>query len=178
MNQFIGGVIAGVILGVGGYWLFDRVSQPSAFEEVRQRPLEATTNLLRGGGATNVPAGMRLTDRLEAMDLEPETIREEMAKTGKVVRGKPRGGEGAVVDKAADVVVVAAVKAKLLADAQMPAWDVTPQVTNGVVTLSGTVWSVDSIGRAMLIALETEGVNQVVSTLQVKDRPSRNSEED
>lgn len=178
MNQFIGGVIAGVILGVGGYWLFDRVSQPSAFEEVRQRPLEATTNLLRGGGATNVPAGMRLTDRLEAMDLGPETIREEMAKTGKVVRGEPRGGEGAVVDKAADVVVVAAVKAKLLADAQMPAWDVTPQVTNGVVTLSGTVWSVDSIGRAMLIALETEGVNQVVSTLQVKDRPSRNSEED
>jgi hypothetical protein len=177
MNQFIGGVIVGVIFGVGGYWFFDRVSQPSAFEEVRQRPLEATTNLLRGG-ATNVPAGMRLTERLEAMDLGPETIREEMAKTGKVVRGEPRGGEGTDVDNAADVVVVAAVKAKLLADAQMPAWDVTPQVTNGVVTLSGTVWSVDSIGRAMLIALETEGVNQVVSTLQVKDRPSRNSEED
>ena len=36
------------------------------------------------------------------------------------------------------------------------------------VTLSGTASSYDAISKAMLIAMDTEGVKQVVSTIQVK----------
>jgi len=37
-----------------------------------------------------------------------------------------------------------------------------------VVTLSGTASSYEAISKAMLIAMETEGARQVVSTIQVK----------
>jgi osmotically-inducible protein OsmY len=40
--------------------------------------------------------------------------------------------------------------------------------TRGVVTLSGTVSSEAKIGKAMLLALQTEGVQEVISTLQIK----------
>jgi osmotically-inducible protein OsmY len=40
--------------------------------------------------------------------------------------------------------------------------------TDGTVTLAGTAPSPDMIGNAMLSALETERVREVVSTLQVR----------
>jgi osmotically-inducible protein OsmY len=40
--------------------------------------------------------------------------------------------------------------------------------TAGRVTLSGTVSSAEDIGRAMVLAMEVDGVREVVSTLQVK----------
>jgi osmotically-inducible protein OsmY len=42
--------------------------------------------------------------------------------------------------------------------------------TDGVVTLSGKVDSAQLVSRAMLLALETGGVRQVISTLQI-DKP-------
>ena len=46
----------------------------------------------------------------------------------------------------------------------------TGQVVRRVVTLSGTVPTEDAISKAMLLALETDGVNEVISTLQVKPK--------
>jgi osmotically-inducible protein OsmY len=37
-----------------------------------------------------------------------------------------------------------------------------------VVTLSGTAPSPDAISHAMLLAMETDGVREVISTIQVK----------
>ena len=62
----------------------------------------------------------------------------------------------------------AEVKRKLLADPDLSALDVSVNTTNGRVTLSGTVSAADQIGKSMLLALETDGVREVVSTLQVK----------
>ena len=39
-----------------------------------------------------------------------------------------------------------------------------------LVTLSGTVPSPDAISKAMLLAMETDGVKEVISTLQVKSK--------
>ena len=39
---------------------------------------------------------------------------------------------------------------------------------DGVVTLSGTVSSHEDIAQAMKLAIDTEGVHKVVSSLQVK----------
>ena len=45
-----------------------------------------------------------------------------------------------------------------------------PSQTAGIVTLSGYVTSSEHIGTAILLAMETDGVREVVSTLQVKPK--------
>ena len=45
---------------------------------------------------------------------------------------------------------------------------ISVSTTDGVVTLSGSASSPENIRRAMTLAYETDGVNQVVSTLLVK----------
>jgi len=67
----------------------------------------------------------------------------------------------------ADARTTAAIKAKLVANRDLSALSISVNTTAGVVTLSGTVNSPEDIGKAMLVAMETEGVTQVVSTLQV-----------
>ena len=44
--------------------------------------------------------------------------------------------------------------------------------TEGVVTLSGSVNSAEDISKAMLLAMDTDGVREVISTLQVKGKVS------
>jgi osmotically-inducible protein OsmY len=45
---------------------------------------------------------------------------------------------------------------------------ISVDTTGGRVTLAGSAPSHEAIGRATLLALEIEGVREVVSTLQVK----------
>jgi hyperosmotically inducible protein len=67
-----------------------------------------------------------------------------------------------------DARITAAIKAKLLTSKELSAWNISVNTTAGVVTLSGIVDSPDEIGRAMVIAMDAEGVREVISTLQVK----------
>jgi hyperosmotically inducible protein len=73
------------------------------------------------------------------------------------------------VDAAANARITAAVKARLSKELGLSALgDISVDTTDGLVTLSGTVSSRDEINKAVKIAAETEGVRQVISTLQVK----------
>jgi osmotically-inducible protein OsmY len=45
---------------------------------------------------------------------------------------------------------------------------ISVDTTDGLVTLSGTARSHDEVAKAVRLALETEGVRKVVSTLQVR----------
>ncbi|OYV02081.1 MAG: hydrogenase, partial [Verrucomicrobiales bacterium VVV1] len=63
--------------------------------------------------------------------------------------------------------VVTVINAKLVADGQLSALKINVDATDGIVTLKGTVGSVDLIGRAITLALDTAGVTQVVSLLTV-----------
>ena len=53
-------------------------------------------------------------------------------------------------------------------DSQLSALDISVNTTSGIVTLSGSVENPELIGKAMLLAMETDDVKEVVSTLQVK----------
>ena len=55
-----------------------------------------------------------------------------------------------------------------MADKDLSALSISVNTTSGIVTLSGTVSSPEHISKAMLLAMETEGVREVVSTLQVR----------
>ena len=86
-----------------------------------------------------------------------------------VVRRKAREIGEAAVDAALDARVTATIKAKLAADADLSAISIAVATTAGRVTLSGTVTSPELIGKAMTLALETDGVREVVSTIQIKN---------
>jgi hyperosmotically inducible periplasmic protein len=77
----------------------------------------------------------------------------------------------AMADAAADIRITAAIKSKLVASSELSAFNISVSTTGGVVTLSGTVPSSDAIGKAVRLAMETDGVREVVSSLRVKARP-------
>jgi osmotically-inducible protein OsmY len=113
-------------------------------------------------------AGDALEQRLQSRNLGTNDIQDELARTGRVIREKSRSAGDAISDATADARVTAAIKAKLFQHAELSGLSISVNTTNGVVTLSGSVASPELIGKAMLLALETEGVRQVISTLQVQ----------
>jgi len=61
----------------------------------------------------------------------------------------------------------------MLADRELSALSISVNTTEGVVTLSGTVSSSENVSKAMLLAMETDGVREVISTLQVKQTQAK-----
>jgi osmotically-inducible protein OsmY len=96
------------------------------------------------------------------------TVKEELEKTGRVIREKTRQAGTAIADATANATTTATIKSKLLQDSGLAAFKIDVDTTDGVVTLSGTVKSHDEIARAVDLAFQTEGVRKVISTLQIK----------
>jgi osmotically-inducible protein OsmY len=109
-----------------------------------------------------------LEEQLRSLHLGTNDIREELAKTGQVVRQKAKGAGQAIADATVDARITATIKAKFLADPDLSALSISVNTTAGVVTLSGMVERPEDVGKAMVLALNTEGVNRAISTLQVK----------
>ena len=109
-----------------------------------------------------------IQEKLRQLNLDPKDIKEELAKTGQVVRRKAKEAGQVIADATADARITAAIKTKLVADPALSALSISVNTTGGVVTLSGTVSTPEDVSKAMLLAMETEGVTQVISTLQVK----------
>jgi hyperosmotically inducible periplasmic protein len=110
----------------------------------------------------------RLSQKLDQLSLNTDQIRKELAETGKVVRQKAREAGAVIADATADARITAAIKAKYVGDSDLSALSISVNTTGGVVTLSGTVSSHENIGKAMAIALEVDGVREVISTRQVR----------
>jgi hyperosmotically inducible periplasmic protein len=114
-----------------------------------------------------VDAKDAIADKLVEWKLTPSDIKADLEKTGRVVRDKTvAAGEkvGGVIDNARIVTVI---NGKLVADDDLSAFKINVDATDGVVTLKGTAPSVELIGRAIALALNTEGVHQVISLLTV-----------
>lgn len=140
-------LLTGALLGVGGYWLFQRAQNKGQLAEAKDRVTYAAWK-----------AGKSIK---EAAD----EVKSELGKTGVIVRDKAKSASDAVSAAVSDSAVTTGVKAKLLAESGLRGVGV--ETTEGVVTLSGTVSSHEDIARAMKIALEADGVRRVVSRLQI-----------
>ncbi|MCX6954484.1 MAG: BON domain-containing protein [Verrucomicrobia bacterium] len=108
-----------------------------------------------------------VADKLAEWKLTPSDLKADFEKGGRIVRSKAASATastGAVIDNAK---VVTVINAKLVGDSQLSALKINVDADNGVVTLKGTVKSIDLIGRAIALALNTDGVTQVVSVLTV-----------
>ncbi len=101
-------------------------------------------------------------------ELDTDRIRDELAKTGKVIRKKAKQAGAAISDATADARITTEIKGKLAVDPNLSVLTISVNTTEGVVTLSGSVPSHDAIQLAMNLALAVDGVTQVVSSLQVK----------
>ena len=115
-------------------------------------------------------AGDAVQEKLKVLDLRPQDVKDELARTGQVVRRKAKEAGQAIADATADARITTAIKGKLVANRDLSALSISVNTTAGVVTLSGTVPTTEDISKAMLVAMEVDGVKEVVSTLQVKPR--------
>lgn len=164
MKNVIIALLLGIVIGAGGYWFMQQPVAQKTGEIAEQKASEAQDAMK--DAAADVKR--TLSTKLEAWELRAEDIREEFGQTGKVVRRKARDVGDAVADTAADTRITAEIKSKLAADPDLSAMTISVNTTKGRVTLSGMVSSTELIGKAILVTMETSGVREVVSTLQVK----------
>jgi hypothetical protein len=150
--------VLGVVVGAFAHSYLAPVSSSSRTEVVEGRETGSLET-----PATNEPPVVRNRDHLNTAN-----IKEELEKTGRVIREKTREAGAVIADAAANTRISTSVKAKLVQDAGLSAFKIDVDTTDGVVTLSGTVKSHEEIARAVDLAFQTEGVRKVISTLQVK----------
>jgi osmotically-inducible protein OsmY len=152
-------LLIGIAIGIAAVWYFNHDKNNSQFQTAGQEIKSTAQN-----------AGDALSDKLHSWNLDREHITNELAKTGRVIRDKANAAGQSLKDATADARVTTAIKAKYVKDSDLSAWDIHVSTTDGVVTLSGTVESPDLISKAMALALDTDGAQQVISTLQVKPK--------
>jgi len=164
MKSFVIALLLGIILGAAGYWFMQQPAAEKAAEQAQRKASEAK----KAGADAAADAKRTLAAKLEALQLRADEMREELKQTGQVVRRKARDVGAAAADAATDTRITAEVKRKLVADPELSSLTISVNTTNGRVTLSGTVSSPELVGKAILLAMETDGVREVLSTLQVK----------
>ncbi len=149
----------GIGLGAAAVWFYNTKTGKASVQAAGQHLEQAA-----------VSTRDAVQEKLHVLDLRSEDIKDELARTGQVVRRSARETGQAIADATADARITTAIKAKLVANRDLSALSISVNTTGGVVTLSGTVSSREHIGKAMLLAMETDGVREVVSTLQVKPK--------
>ncbi|HEY6546639.1 MAG TPA: BON domain-containing protein [Vicinamibacteria bacterium] len=111
-------------------------------------------------------AGQGLAELGDNLDLD--SIRDEVTRTGRVVRRKTVQAAQALAEATEDARTTAAIKARLALDPQLSALDIGVETTDGRVTLSGSVDSPEHLARLVRLALEHEHVTEVVSTVHIR----------
>lgn len=156
-------LIFGIIVGAAGLWILSSNNG--------RTQAQAVGNQIQGAAESARDA---LQEKLRVLDLRTNDIKEDLAKTGQVVRRRAREAGQAIADVTADARTTGAIKGKLLGSRELSALSISVNTTAGVVTLSGFVNSTEDISKAVLLAMETDGVREVISTLQVKPRAGKN----
>lgn len=110
------------------------------------------------------PAGDKIDQKLVDWHLTKEDIKADLAKTGDVVRTKAAQAGSKMTDARIHTVI----KAKYVLDRDLSAVDIDVAVTAGSVALTGTVPSEELIGKAVELAMDTDGVTTVSARLAVK----------
>ncbi len=156
MRAFLA-LLLGIAIGAVVVWYFRG--------NLDDQKLRATRDQLEAQAKS---AGDALQTQLRSWHLTHSDITNELDRTGRVIRENAQKAGQALADVTADARVTAAIKAKLFRDPDLSGWNISVATTDGVVTLSGAVSSPEQVGKAMLLALQTDGARQVISTLQVK----------
>jgi len=148
-------ILLGAALGVAVYWYATDGRRDA-------RVQEAEREIARGA----VRMGEVIRDTVS--EIRVEDIKEELARTGRVVRQKAQAAAAVIKGDETDGRMAATVQAKLAADPVLAARKIQVAVKEARVTLTGGVESHEEIARAMQLALGADGVREVVSELQLR----------
>ncbi len=155
--KFIVGLLFGILIAGGIVWyLADQRGDPAARDA--KSKVEALGR----------EAKQKTEKAIDSIDWNTDTISKELADTGKVIRRKAKEAGNAIADATADMRTTAVIKAKLVADTDLSSLGISVNTTEGRVTLSGKASSPEQVRKAMQLALDQPGVNEVISTLVVK----------
>ena len=156
MKEFFAGFLVGVVLtaATGAYFVVHKNKHVRHAQDVTAAALQRAADAIEA--------------KLAVWHLTSDDIKEELTRTGKVVRRQMRDFGAAVADASSDAAITAKIKGKFALDRDLSALSISVSTTDGHVTLSGSAPSHRLIGKAVMLALETEGVREVSSTLQVK----------
>jgi len=166
--RFLRGLLVGIILGAVGYWFVQEKARQHPETEQRVKDSAAKAGAAASEAAHNFSDAFKA--ELDTLDLRPDQIKDEMARTGKIVRRKAHEIAGQVADATADARIVTEIKAKYAADSDLSVWSISVSSSDGRVTLSGTVPTPEGVGKAVALALEVKGVVDVTSTLEIKPK--------
>ena len=147
--------LLGVVAGAGGFWYYEQNRTSPALENAKD-------SVVSGAGKVKEAIQEQFSD------LSAEELKRELERTGMVVREKASQAGTAIADATVNARTSTAIKTKLFSDLGKAALSINVDTTDGLVTLSGTAATHEEIAKAVKIAMETEGVRKVVSTMQVK----------
>lgn len=118
----------------------------------------------QGVHVSMAPAQEKIDQKLVDWHLTKADIQADLAKTGEVVRTKAAQAGSTMTDARIHTVI----KAKYVLDRDLSARDIDVTVTQGAVSLTGAVASEEQLGRAVGLAMDTDGVTTVSARLTLK----------
>jgi hypothetical protein len=145
------------VLGAIAWHFYQRAENPTVGQRIDQ-----AADKTRDAAATAKDA---VAAKAGEWNLTPENIREELARTGRVVRAQAK----AVGERMDDARIITVIKGKYVVDSNLSALAISVDCRDGDVKLTGSVTAEQHIGRAVTLALQTRGVRNVVSLLVVKN---------
>jgi len=156
MKEFFLGFLLGIFLtaATGGYFVIHKNKKVRRVQDATASAIQRAADAIEA--------------KLTAWHLTGDDIEKELTDTGKVVRHQMSDFGAAVADAASDAKITGKIKGKYALDKEISALGISVSTTDGRVTLSGNVTSSKLIGKAIMLALETDGVREVSSTLKVK----------
>lgn len=103
--------------------------------------------------------------------MSPSEIKSDLASGTAIVRTK-ESTAGAPTGSTDDTVLKTMVKGKLQADSQLAKANIDAEAKSGEVTLTGSAEQPEAVGRAIALALDTQGVTKVTSEIKVSESSS------
>jgi hyperosmotically inducible periplasmic protein len=157
MKKFLIGLILGVGLGVWGHWYLEHGHNRKTLGDAK---------------GTFVARAEKVTGAIQekVSEIRTDDIKRELEHSGMVVREKALQAGSVISDATANARTTAAIKTKLFAEPGVSAMSINVDTSDGLVTLSGTVSSHEEVAKAVKIAMEADGAQKVISTLQVKPK--------
>jgi osmotically-inducible protein OsmY len=153
-------ILIGFVLGVivGAYSIRVYEGRSSIPPVTTNPPVAVTTSQAATG------MGETISEKLADWHLTPDEVKADLSRSGQVVREKAQVAGSRIVDAR----IITVIKAKYVLDHYLSARDISVEAHDGVVTLGGTVPSVELLGRAVELALDTDGVSRVVSQITIQ----------
>ncbi|MEO6873456.1 MAG: BON domain-containing protein [Opitutaceae bacterium] len=109
-----------------------------------------------------------IANKINEWNLTPSDIKADLQKGGEIVRTKTVAAGEKVASATDNARIVTVINAKLVGDSDLSAMKIDVDADAGMVTLKGTASSEMAIGKAIALALNTDGVTKVTSMLTVK----------